>query len=38
MLSGSNFGVNVKLKNKNQPYNLDIIGRSNHKIGNIKKE
>ncbi len=28
MLSGSNFGVNVNLKNKNQPYNLDIIGRS----------
>ena len=28
MLSGSNFGVNVKLKNKKQLYNLDIIGRS----------
>ncbi len=28
MLSGSNFGVNVNLKNKNQPYSLDIIGRS----------
>ena len=28
MLSGSNFGVNVNLKNKDLKYELDIIGRS----------
>ena len=27
MLSGSNFGVNIKLKIKNQPFKLDVIGR-----------
>ena len=28
MLSGSNFGVEINLKNEKQQYNLDIIGRS----------
>ena len=28
MLSGSNFGVNVNLKNENLEYDLDVIGRS----------
>lgn len=40
MLSGSNFGVNVNLKNKNQPFKLDIIGREKplswNNIKNVK--
>ena len=31
MLSGSNFGVNVNLRNSNQPFQLDIIGREKPK-------
>ena len=27
MLSGSNFGINIKLKINNQPFKLDVIGR-----------
>ena len=40
MLSGSNFGVNVNLKIKNQPFKLDIIGREKpqnwNNIENVK--
>jgi len=31
MLSGSNFGVEINLKNENQPFELDIIGRDKPK-------